>query len=67
VKGQTLASVRGLFSGYLIALTVPLITRTPIVWQWNAAAVHSMGGILLAACELAFDATDHFGGATDPV
>jgi len=48
----TLASARGLLSGWLIALTLPLLVDPHAISAWSAAGLGSRSRMLLAAVEL---------------
>lgn len=47
-----LASARGLLSGWLIALTLPLLVDPHTISAWTAAGLGSRSRMLLAAAEL---------------
>jgi hypothetical protein len=47
-----LASARGLLSGWLMALTLPLLAEPHTISAWSAAGLGSRWRVLLAAVEL---------------
>jgi hypothetical protein len=48
----TLASARGLLSGWIIALTIPLLNDPRTIAAWSAAGLGGRSRLLLAAIEL---------------
>lgn len=49
---SSLASARGLLGGWLLAVTVPLLTDAATISAWAAAGLHDRARIGLAAAEL---------------